>query len=247
MSQLILEVNGQEQIIIEDAQEFIDCLVELDEEKTSNLLVQEQEAETVEEAEVMAESLHFLNEAILGYLDYQLEEGLISEISHIKTKAIFESGEAVAYDISIIESDDDEYDEDTDREEEEIVAEAMSEIEAEASKSEASKSEASKSDKISITEAIQDLIGQLSYVEEVVYSKKIRHGVLKKLLECPAGWRSHGGRCIKMGATEVRRRMRASIKANKTKKKEFKNSAFRNRLMKLRNKSLKLRKSRGLK
>ena len=236
MSQLIIDVNNQEQIVIEDGQEFLDILVELDQEKTGLLLTEadtdtDTDTETVEQAEVMAEAMYFLSEAVLGYLDYQLEEGLISQINYIKTRAIFEN--ALAYDISIIESEDDDLE---DEDEEDLIAEVAAELEAGAAETNAA-----------ISESVQELIGELSLVQELVYHKTIRHGILKKLLVCPVGWRSHGGRCIKMGATEVRRRMRASIKANRTKKREFKNSNFRNMLMKLRNKSLRIRKQKNLK
>ena len=235
MAQLILEIynsnNETLTLTVEDCQEFIDVLVDLDEQKTSNLLVTESEAETEEDAELEADALHFLGESILGYLDYQLEEGLIGEVAYFKTRAYLESQDIIAYDISITE---DGYD--LDEDDEDLIAEVEAELENEITGT-----------NVSISESISDLIGELSLVQEVVYHRVIRHGILKKLLMCPSGYKRVDNRCIKMASSEVRRRMKASLKANKTKRREFKNSMFRNLLMKKRNKSLRIRHQKNLK
>jgi hypothetical protein len=233
MANLILEtynIDGESaSVVIEDAQEFIDSLVSLDQQKTA-ILLGENEATTAGDAVLEAEALDFLAESILGYLDTQVEEGEITAIDYLTMKTCFETAGISAVEISIVE-DDGLFT----PEEEQLYSETISELGGLTNSSSL------------ISENIANVIDDMTYVGEVVYHKVVRHGVLKKLLDCPPGFKSAGGKCVRMQSTEIRKRMKAALKANKTKKREFSNSAFRNNLMKMRVKSLKLRKARGLK
>lgn len=85
-----------------------------------------------------------------------------------------------------------------------------------------------------------------SLLQEAKYKKVVRGGRLINRQVCPPGYRLSGGQCIRMATSEVRKRMKAALKAAKTRKKEFRNSMFKQMLLKKRARSMNVRRSRGL-
>jgi hypothetical protein len=93
---------------------------------------------------------------------------------------------------------------------------------------------------ISINNTVKDLI------QESSYKRVVRGGKLIKQKVCPPGYKLAGGKCIRMSTTEVRFRMKAALKAAKTRRKHERNSLFKQMLMKRRAKSMKVRDMRGI-
>jgi len=85
-----------------------------------------------------------------------------------------------------------------------------------------------------------------SLIEESNYRKVVRGGKIINKKLCPPGYKVSGNNCVRMGTTEIRSRMKAALKAAKTRRKEFKNSMFKQMLLKKRAKSMNLGKSRGI-
>jgi len=85
-----------------------------------------------------------------------------------------------------------------------------------------------------------------SLIEESKYHKVVRGGKIINKKICPPGYRSTGNTCVRMGTSEVRSRMKAALKAAKTRRKKLKNSIFKQMLLKKRARSMKLGNSRGL-
>lgn len=83
-------------------------------------------------------------------------------------------------------------------------------------------------------------------IEEAMIKKMVRGGQIIKRIECPPGFKLSHGQCVRMGATEVRKRMKAAFKATKTRRKHMQNAMFARAIMKKRNKSMKVGDMRGL-
>jgi hypothetical protein len=231
-SQMVLTFVGEDGsnaiFIPKNSQDFIDLLVEMDEATTQFLFDKEQESITEDE-----ELLSFLKETILGYIDADIEESDNNILYYTKLKTFLESNSINSLSIELLDDDASFESEDEDQ----LVDECLEEF----------SDIFSNQNIISLNESINNLIDEMSVIEEVVYKKVVRGGVIKKLLDCPPGFKSVKGRCVRMGSTEVRKRAKASIKANKTKAREMHNTAFVHALNKRRAKSLKLRHNRGLK
>lgn len=241
-SQLVLTFVGEDGsnaiFISRNSQDFIDLLIEMDSALTTELFNNES-SEILEETN----SLLFLEEIILGYLDFSIEENsnIDNTLYYTKLKSFLESNNIESCDIELLNSDENEVSFEN-LEEDQLVDECLEEFSDYFTNINSNKT-------ISLTESISNLIDDLSdnLIEEVVYKKVVRAGVIKKILDCPPGYKAVKGRCVRMGSTEVRKRAKASIKANKTKAREMHNTAFVHALNKRRAKSIKLRHNRGLK
>ena len=86
-----------------------------------------------------------------------------------------------------------------------------------------------------------------SLIQEITFKKMVRGGRLIKRAECAPGYRWDGKRCIRMGSTEVRKRMKAAFRASKTRAKHSRNALFMKMILKKRMKSDRVRRQKGLK
>ena len=91
---------------------------------------------------------------------------------------------------------------------------------------------------------ILENINQL--IQEITAKRMVRGGRIIKRLDCPPGSKLVSGRCVRMGSSEVRTRMKAALKATRTRRKHMSNTSFANAVMKKRKKSMKLGNSRGV-
>lgn len=242
-SQMVLTFVGEDGsnaiFIPRNSQDFIDLLVEMDSETTTNIFNSDQSNTILEDED--ANILTFLKESILGYIDADIEENLdINNILYYtKLKTFLESNNIDLLDIELIDNELDIAASFESADEDQLVDECLEEF--------ADLFVNKSNDVISLNESINNLIDEMSLMQEVVYKKVVRAGVIKKILDCPPGYKAVKGRCVRMGSTEVRKRAKASIKANKTKAREMHNTAFVHALNKRRAKSVKLRHNRGLK
>jgi hypothetical protein len=191
-----------------DAQNFIDGLVSLNEDYTTNILSEDEDLDP-------DEHLTFLSESVLGYLDSNLSES--ETFYYTNLKDFLENNVISAIEIEVADVD----------EPKSINDNALAEQ--------------------SLLESIDAFIKDLSLVTEVKFKKVIRGGVVKKVIDCPPGFKSVGGKCIHMTASEARKRAKAAFKANKTRKKHMMSATFVKALEKKRKKSMKIRNMKHLK
>jgi hypothetical protein len=83
-------------------------------------------------------------------------------------------------------------------------------------------------------------------VQETTFKKIVRGGRVIKRADCPPGFKWNGERCVRMASSELRKRMKAAFKANKTRSKHMRNAMFAKSIMKKRAKSMKVRGMKGI-
>lgn len=83
-------------------------------------------------------------------------------------------------------------------------------------------------------------------VQEASFKKIVRGGRVIKRAVCPPGSKWDGSKCVRMASSELRKRMKAALKATKTRSKHMRNAMFAKAIMKKRAKSLKVRGMKGL-
>jgi hypothetical protein len=83
-------------------------------------------------------------------------------------------------------------------------------------------------------------------LQETTFKKIVRGGRVIKRAECKPGFKWDGQRCVRMGSAELRKRMKAAFKANKTRSKHMRNAMFAKAIMKKRAKSMKVRGIKGI-
>lgn len=194
-----------------DASEFIDYLVEADDEIARQILS--------EDFEPTQETVEFLQEAIPAYIE-EVETPEGCEEYYSELKSFLENSSIDSVHVATQDMDD---------EDEEEIEESISEF--------------LQTDgwiRTTILESVEDLI------EEVLYKKVVRGGKVLKKANCPPGAKWNGKSCVRMGAMEVRKRMKAAFRAAKTRKKHSRNMMFQKAIMKKRGKSMKFGSNRGL-
>ncbi len=212
ISIIFISEDGTEGIFYpSDASEFIDYLVESDDEMAREILS--------DNFEPTQEIVEFLQEAIPAYIEESdTPDGCNEYYSELKSFLENSTIESMHISTQDIDEDDDE----------EIEESILEFLQTDGWISS------------TILESIDDLI------EEVLYRKVVRGGKVLKKANCPPGSKWNGRSCVRMGALEVRKRMKAAFRAAKTRKKHGRNLMFQKAIMKKRNKSMKFGSNRGL-